>query len=164
MGKVMKALAILVLLVTIAGAGAVLYGLNTLAPVVEQATVLVTPAEQAQPVFDQAMEQLRDETFTGRVYAQADGVSAQDCAFLTYTVRLTNKGFFPAEWLSLEVVPVEGDLLRLDNYSANVLAAGSSGDLSATILHAGSADDTRREFSVTCYVFGQKITLAGSAQ
>ena len=48
----MKALAIVVLIVTIAGAGAVLYGMNTLEPVVEQASVLVTPASQAQDVFE----------------------------------------------------------------------------------------------------------------
>ena len=44
----MRVLAIAVLIVTIAGAGAVLYGINTLAPVVEQTSMLVTAAAQAQ--------------------------------------------------------------------------------------------------------------------
>lgn len=39
----MKILAIVVLLVTIAGAGVVLYGLNTLSPQVMQTSVAATP-------------------------------------------------------------------------------------------------------------------------
>ena len=160
----MKALAIAALIVTIAGAGAVLYGINTFAPVVEQASVLVTPAAQAQDIFDQATAQVRDGTFTGRVFGDAAGLDAQDCTFLTVTVRLANRGFFPAEWIALDVQPAEGDVLQLDNVQANVLPSSSQGDVSATILRAGNAADTQRAFTVSCYVFGRKVTLQGSAK
>ena len=160
----MRVLAIAVLIVTIAGAGAVLYGINTLAPVVEQTSMLVTPAEQAQEIFDQAVAQVRDGTFTGRVFGDAAGLDAQDCAFLTVTVRLANRGFFPAEWIALQVQPAEGDVLQLDNVQANVLASGHQGDVSATLLCTGSVENTQRAFTVSCYVFGRKITLQGSAQ
>ena len=156
----MRVLAIAVLIVTIAGAGAVLYGINTLAPVVEQTSMLVTPAAQAQEIFDQAVAQVRDGTFTG----DAAGLDAQDCAFLTVTVRLANRGFFPAEWIALQVQPAEGDVLQLDNVQANVLASGHQGDVSATVLHAGGAENVQRAFTVSCYVFGRKITLQGSVQ
>ncbi|MBR5302923.1 MAG: hypothetical protein IKU38_08820 [Clostridia bacterium] len=164
MYKAMKALAIAVLIVTIAGAGAVLYGINMLAPVVEQTQVLATPAAQAQDVFDSAMAQVSSGTFTGRMFAQPGTLAAQDCTFLTYTVRLKNKGFFPAEWVSLDIQPAEGDVLQLDNVQANVLASGSRGDMNATVLHVGDASHTPRSYIVNCYVFGRKITLQGTAQ
>lgn len=163
MGKIMKALAITALIATIAGALVVLYALNTMTPVIEQATLLVTPAEQAQDVFDQTMDSLREGNFAGRVYADAQGLSAQDCAFVTVTARLRSRGFFPAEWLSMEIAPVQGDVLQLDNYGANVLNVGSQGDLSATMLCMGDGQ-AARSFSITGYVFGQKITFGGTAQ
>ena len=49
----MRALAIAALVVTILGAGAVLYGIERLEPVVEQVSVLVTPAVEAQDSFDE---------------------------------------------------------------------------------------------------------------
>ena len=164
MYKGLKVLAIIVLIVTIAGAGAVLYGINSLAPVVEQTQVAVTPASQAQDVFDGVRNQLANGTFTGRVFAQPGEISAQECTFVTYTVRLANKGFFPAEWIALDVQPKDGDLLQLDNVQANVLASGSRGDIAATILRAGDMADTQRSFTITCYVFGRKITLQGMAR
>ena len=164
MYKAMKMVAIAALIVTILGAGTVLYGINTLAPVVEQTTVLVTPAAQAQEIFELATAQVRDGTFTGRVFTDASGLNEQDCTFLTFTVRLANRGFFPAEWIALDVQPADGDVLQLDNVQANVLARGSRGDVAATILHAGDAQDTRRAFSVSCYVLGRKITLQGSTE
>lgn len=170
MSRVLKALAIAALLVTIAGAGLVLYGMNTLAPVVELTSVSATPAAQAQHIFDNVMGQLQRETFTGRTFAPADGLTAENCTFLTYTVRLDNRGLFPAEWISLEIQPQQSadgsayDVLQLDNNSANVLGARSRGDLAATILHAGDAQQTQRSFTVTCYVFGRQIVIQGAAQ
>lgn len=164
MYKAMKALAIVVLIVTIIGAGAALYGIKTIAPVVEQVSVLATPAQQAQDIFDGVLAQVENETFTGRVFSGTQGISAQDCTFVTYTVRLANRGFFPAEWVSVQIVPAQGDVLQLDNVQANVLASGSRGDIAATILHAGDAADTQRAYEITCYVFGRKITLEGVAQ
>lgn len=164
MYKAMKALAIAVLIITIAGAGAVLYGINTLEPVVEQTQVLVTPAEQAQAVFDDALAQVSSGTFTGRVFVQPGMLASKDCTFLTYTVRLANKGFFPAEWVSLDIQPIEGDVLQLDNVQANVLSSGSRGDMNATVLHVGDASHTPRNYVINCYVFGRKVTLQGTAQ
>lgn len=164
MYKTMKVLAIVVLIATILGAGAVLYGIKTLVPIVEQASTAATPAVQAQDVFEDIASQIANETFTGRVFADAQGLSADNCTFLTYTVRLANKGFFPAEWISLDIQPKEGDLLQMDNYKANVLASGSQGDISATILHRGDDVDMQRAFTINCYVFGKKLSLEGIVQ
>ena len=165
MGRIMKALAIAALLVTILGAGALLYAINNLSPVVVQANVTLTTAQQAQDIFDMTAAQLADETFTGRVFGDASGLNAQDCTFVTYTVRLENKGFFPAEWVSLDVHPAQGegaqDICQLDNFSANVLASRTQGDIAATMLTRGDVSNTQRTYTVTCYVFGQKISFNG---
>ncbi len=159
MYKAMKALAIAALIVTILGALAVLYGINTLSPVVEQATVTATPAAQAQSVFDGAMDQIAKGTFAGSLSGESLPETAQDCTFLTYTVRLKNRGFFPAEWISLRVQMQPGDVLQLANDQANVLPAGGAGDISATILHAGDASNAARTLQVGCYVFGRQIAF-----
>lgn len=165
MYKAMKVLAIVALLVTIAGAGLVLYGINTLTPVIEQIHVAVTPAVQAQEIFDGVLSQVRDGTFAGRIYGDTAGLQAQGCTFVTYSVRLHNKGFFPAEWISLIIQPVQGaeahDLLQLDNSGGNVLAARSQGDIAATVLTAGDAAVTQRDFEIACYVLGRQVRIAG---
>lgn len=165
MGKIMKGLAIVVLLITIAGAGALLYAVNNLSPVVVQASVMATPAQQAQEIFDQTAAQLTSETFTGRVFGDTMGLDAKDCTFLTYSVRLENKGFFPVEWVSLDIHPqadeTAQDVCQLDNYSANVLASRTQGDIAATVLTRGDGAKTQRTYTVNCYVLGEKITFDG---
>ena len=163
MGRIMKVLAIAALLVTIAGAGALLYAVNHLTPVVTRAGVVVTPAWEAQEIFDTTAAQLANETFTGRVFADAAGIQAQECVFLTYTVRLENKGFFPAEWVSLDIHPSEHgeDICQLDNYSANVLGSRMQGDIAATLLSRGDGARAKRAYTVTCYVLGRKMTFDG---
>jgi len=164
MGRIMKVLAIAALLITIVGAGTLLYVVNSLSPVVVQTNVTITPAQQAQEIFDVTAAQLANETFTGRVFGDPAGLDAQDCTFVTYTVRLENKGLFPAEWVSLDIHPATDasvqDICQLDNYSANVLASRTQGDIAATVLARGDASK-QRTYTVTCYVLGQKITFDG---
>ena len=161
MSRLLRGLAIAMLLVTIAGAAAVLYGLSTMQPEVVQAVAAATPATQAQETFDSLLHQLDDGTFAGTQLSDADGLSAQACTFLTFTVRLKNRGFLPAEWISLSVEPKQDgsgrDVLQMGGDGAHVLPAGGVGDLSATVLRTGSADDTARRLTLTCYVFGRRI-------
>lgn len=165
MYKAMKALAIAALIATIVGAGVVLYALNTLTPQVEQVVVTATPAVQVQDTFDAVMRQLESGTFSGRVYADPAELNAEDCAFMTYSVRLKNSGFFPAEWISLGFIPREDvqnqtkDYLQIDNYGANVLAGGSAGDISTTILTTIDPQNTVARLEGTCYVLGQETTF-----
>lgn len=170
MNRVFSVLAIAALVLTVAGAGVVLYGINTMTPQVESVNVLCTPAVQAQETFDALLEEMALGTFSGRQFAAAEGLGAQDCTFITYSVRLRNKGFFPAEWISLQVSPqqsedgAQSDILQMGDHGAYVLGAGSRGDLHATILHAGDASHTARQLTVTCYVFGQRVQFEVQAQ
>ena len=97
MRGLLKGLAIAALLVTVIGAGIVLYGLNAMEPVVLQVSVTATPATQAQETLGAVLSQVDNGTFGGTQFPPADGVSAETCTFVTYTVRLQNRGFFPAE-------------------------------------------------------------------
>ena len=169
MSRVFKVLAIAALLITVLGAGAVLYSLTAFEPQVEYAAVTATPALHAQETFDALLEQVQSGTFAGTQFAQANSLSAEECTFLTYTVRLANKGFFPAEWITLQVEPWNPDgsgydVLQLADARAHVLAANSEGDLSATILRAGDASQPARNLRIICYVFGQRVEIAAAAQ
>ncbi|MBP3656679.1 MAG: hypothetical protein J6K32_08295 [Clostridia bacterium] len=163
MRQALRITAIIVLVVTLAGACVILYGMKTMAPQVEQAWVTATPAAQAQEMFDAVLAEAAQGTFDGRLYGDATGLDAQRCTFLTYTVRLKNRGFFPAEWIALTVTPVHGengrDVLALAQGGANVLTSGSRGDLSVTILREGDAAETQRTVEVSCYVFGRKTAF-----
>lgn len=164
MRKALKIVAIAALLVTVAGAGALLYAMNTFSPQVVQVGVTITPAADAREVFDETMAQLDAGAFSGRVYGSTDGLSAEACAFVTCTVRLSNRGLFPAEWITLDVVPLEADVLELPDAGAYVLASGSTGDISATVLTTSQQPGEGRTCRVTCYVFGREITLEAAQQ
>ncbi|MGN0995754.1 MAG: hypothetical protein ACI4PG_02495 [Candidatus Ventricola sp.] len=165
MSKAIRILAIAALVVTIAGAGAVLYGLNTLVPAAERVTATAIPAAQAQQTFEDTLAQVAQGTFAGHVFAPADGLSMEGASFVTVNLRLKNRGFFPAEWIALSVIPRENapadarDVLQLDNYGANVLAPGSQGDISATVLttiEPELLETMPLTLEVSCYVLGAK--------
>ena len=100
----MKILAILALVATIAGAGAVLYGINTLRPQVVQTAASEMRAQDAADTFAALVSQLENNTFGGKIFGGTGDLRAEECAFVTYTVRLKNRGFFPAEWISMELL------------------------------------------------------------
>ena len=74
----MKILAILALVATIAGAGAVLYGINTLAPQVVQTAANVTEAQSVADTFDDMVTRLENGTFGGRIFGGTDDLRAED--------------------------------------------------------------------------------------
>ena len=163
MRRALRIVAVAALLLTVAGAGVLLYAMNTLSPQVVGMSVLVTPASEVQNVFDETMAQLDAGAFSGKVYGSTDDLSAEGCSFVTCTVRLTNRGFFPAEWITMDIVPVQeqsgGDVLELPDAGAYMLASGSTGDISSTVLTTAQDPAAGRTCRVTCYVFGREITL-----
>ena len=157
----MKILAILALVATIAGSGAVLYGINTLRPQVVQTAASETRAQDAADTFAALVSQLENNTFGGKIFGGTGDLRAEECTFVTYTVRLKNRGFFPAEWISMELLePAEGDVLALPDDSRHALPAGSMGDMQLTVLRRTDAQNgAARVLGVTCYVFGRKIVF-----
>ena len=164
MRKVLTILAIIMLAVTVAAAGVMLYGIRTMTPQVISVTTIAAPAAQAADAYDTVRAQMDDGLFGGRLFAPEGIPEAEACSFVTYTVRLENKGFFPVEWISLDVTPLEGDILQLENASANVLLSGTQGDVHVTILTALEPAQRERSITLECYVFGRKKTIRVQAQ
>lgn len=165
MNKAIRILAIIVLLATTAGAAAVLYGVNHLMPEVVQVHVTAMPAVQVEDTFHAIMAQVKNGTFMGRMLGDAGSITAEDAVFLTYTVRLKNSGFFPVEWIALTAPAREDiqagtrDILQTDQYGANVLTAGSEGDIAATVLTTIDAANTYTVLEGSCHVLGEKKTF-----
>lgn len=111
----------------------------------------MTEAQSVADTFDDMVTRLENGTFGGRIFGGTDDLRAEDCAFVTYTVRMQNKGFFPAEWISMELVePKDGDVLALPDDSRHALAAGSVGDMQLTVLRRTDEEeqaDTARDAS-----------------
>ncbi|MBR5288581.1 MAG: hypothetical protein IKU34_08355 [Clostridia bacterium] len=163
MRKGLTILAIVMLVVTIAAAGAMLYGIRTLTPQVVDVTAAVVPAAQQKAAYDAIRTQLDEGLFGGRLFSQ-EIPDAEDASFVSYNVRLKNRGFFPAEWISLRVAPLEGDVLQLENGGANVLLSGSQGDMNVTLLTTLNPARQARTITIECYVFGRKQTVSIQAQ
>ena len=157
----MKILAILALVATIAGAGAVLYGINTLRPQVVQTAASETRAQDAADTFAALVNQLENNTFGGKIFGETGDLRAEECTFVTYTVRLKNRGFFPAEWISMELLePAEGDMLALPDDSRHALPAGSMGDMQLTVLRRTDAQTgAARVLRVTAMSSGGRSSL-----
>ena len=164
MRKGLTILAIIMLAVTVAAAGGMLYGLKMMTPQVVSMTATTTAATQEAATYDAVRAQIDDGLFGGKVFIQEGMPEAEACSFVTYTVRLENKGFFPAEWISLDVTPLEGDILQLENASANVLLSGTQGDVHVTMLTTLEPAQRERMITMECYVFGRKKTVRVQAQ
>lgn len=120
-----------------------------------------TRAQDAADTFAALVSQLENNTFGGKIFGGTGDLRAEECTFVTYTVRLKNRGFFPAEWISMELLePAEGDVLALPDDSRHALPAGSMGDMQLTVLRRTDAQTgATRVLRVTCYVFGRKIVF-----
>mgnify|MGYP000256023445 CR=1 FL=1 len=102
----MKILAILALVATIAGAGAVLYGINTLRPQVVQTAASEMRAQDAADTFAALVSQLENNTFGGKIFGKfyfAVLFSVCSCFLIALSDEFLQT-FIPgrgAEWLDI---------------------------------------------------------------
>ncbi len=101
------------------------------------------------------------ETFEGTRFTQDALGSAEDYAFITYTVRVSNQCLVPIDMIEVQIVPESGDVLQIGDYEVRSLNAKSRGDISATILTAKESQPLRNVI-VTYYVWGVSFTVKGS--
>lgn len=152
----MRVLAVLMVLV-VAVVGVFFWQANTGAQMrVESVRAQLLPATEAQETYDRTRAEIASGTFYGRQYQEAEFLMAESFAFLTLTVRMANDGYFPMEWIRLEVAPDASDVLMLAAERIPTLAAKSRGEFEATILTRTGAD-TNREVTVQYYVLGQPM-------
>lgn len=94
------------------------------------------------------------QRFTNDVPTTADGYTLIDV-----NITLSNKGVFPAEWISAEVEGVNGDVAVYSLSGVGSSISGrSSGQMNLKLITAASKNASRRIY-LTYYVFGMERTL-----
>ena len=147
--------AALLLIASLVGVGALYLTANV---TVEAVGVVAVEASTQPEVFFSLKEQQQNGHITGTVYTSASIGDAENYQFYTYTVRLKNNCFLPADMVELQVTPMEGDVLQIGDTSAKVLAARTTGDIQATIL-TDFGMHAVRELNITYYMWGLPFTL-----
>lgn len=123
---------------------------------IEGVAASLTPATEVVATYDDIRDQLANEVFLGKVYHETEFLMPESFAFLTLTVRMTNRGVFPMDWIRIEVEPDAADILQLAADRTPTLAASSRADFSTTILTRAGAS-TSRTIKVTYYALGRQM-------
>ena len=151
----LKVLAVCMLVCTLAAAALAAYQMHALKLDVISSDKLEESAGQQQDVFNSWKQMALSNSFPGVTADRvAEEIQPEDCMFESYTVRVKNKGFLPAEWIALEAEPCEGDLLIMPDASPRVLNARSEGDLTAAVLRRADAASEPRALVLTYYIMG----------
>ena len=112
---------------------------------------------ETQPREYQAwIDAIDNKQFVGFVYqGQAGTEKAQ---FVTYTLRLANRGLLPAEMVEMQLVTETGDIAAYQEPSAVSILPGGEETLSLTLLTA-SRSSLRRDLVVTYYLWGRLYSI-----
>ncbi|MEG0766563.1 MAG: hypothetical protein RR482_02505 [Clostridia bacterium] len=124
----------------------------------EGVRVEVMPAQEQRTLYDTTRNAISLDSFTGVQFQKSDLLMPESYQWMTYTVRLSNKGVLPAEWLRIEVRPDASDVLQLGEERGFTLAAGGKGDLRGTMLTRVGAKQARM-LHITYYVMGRAYSL-----
>lgn len=135
------------------------YGYYGLTVHTGELTAVVTPAVNAVEQFEALRADMDNDSLTGRVYRKEALGNPEEYVFVTYTLRVKNVGFIPAEWIELVITPGNGDLLEVPTSGAQVLGAGREGDLKTVVLQKGDGSDSSRSAQVRYYAFGRAYAV-----
>ena len=149
----MKVAAILMLVVCLAALGGVGWLYLSASIEVAPVEVIATDALSQADYYALLKDQVEKDSFVGTRFSSEPLTAPENDMFYTYTVRVTNRTFRPAEVIELQVTPVSGDLLQIGDTEEHSLSSGRSLDLSATIL-TGKQGHNVRELTVTWYIWG----------
>jgi len=115
-------------------------------------------ASDAAETFSHIERQVAEGFFSGKLYADPPLPEVSELAFLTLTVRMSNKGLLDQDWIELHVTPIEGDVAQLSQERTPTLAANTRADFSTTLLTGLDAEENR-EIRVTYYVLGRRYEV-----
>lgn len=158
-----KRIAIFLVIVLLLAAGGVGYLYMTANVSVAALGVGATEATAQPEVFAALAQQLSEGSVTGTVFRDKPLGKIEDYQFLTYTVRLQNNCFLPADMIELQITPMDGDVMQLYDGTPCTLRARDMGDVQATIL-TGIDMHAIREITVTYYIWGYPFTLKTAYQ
>ena len=120
--------------------------------------VIATEAADQPETFNQLKEQVADSRMPGTLFRSEDMGEAEDYVFYTYTLRLKNNCFVTADMVEMQVTPQAEDVLQMGATQIHSIPAGSTGEVSATIL-SRSGGHSVREIQVTFYVWGMPFSM-----
>jgi len=126
---------------------------------VESAGVDVRLASGEAAAFEALRAAVEDMSFTGSVYRDIDWTRPEDYQFLTYILRLRNRGPLPAEWITLTVEASDADVAGYSESQGKSLGAFQQGVISQSML-SQKETDTRRTVRIRYYVLGMPFDLA----
>ena len=154
----MKYIAITLVIALLAAVGGVGYLYLTANVVVDAVSVTATEASAAPDHFDALSALMEEGAMTGTVFSDKPLESAEHYQFLTYTVRLKNDAYLPAEMVELQITPMDGDVVQLPTSGTPAIAKRSDGQVQATIL-TDIHSHTVREINISYYMWGFPFTL-----
>lgn len=154
----MKHLAIILVLALLAGVVAVGWVYLNARVTIEAVGVIATEAASQQSLFDSLQSQQAEGALVGTAFTTEPLGEASDYQFYSYTVRLKNNCFLPADMVELTVTPMSGDVLQMGDPTPKVLQARTTGDITATILTKVGMHATR-ELNVTWYMWGIPFSI-----
>ena len=163
----MKPLAIILVLLCVVAVGAMAYlYFDASVSVLETGRVAADAAGSAE--FSAIREALSADAFPGTVFISGDLGPEEDYQFQTYTVRLQNRTFLPAEVVELQICPMDGDVLQVSSLSRwepvrQDLSAHSWKDFSVTLLTRKDLPGVR-ELIITWYQWGRPFEMKITCQ
>lgn len=154
--KAAAIISVILLIVCLLGIG-VLYA--TAGMTVESVGVIAVEASTQPDLFSQLRQQVESGGVLGTAYTGQSWLDdAENYQFYTYTIRLRNDCFVPADMIEVQVTPMDGDVLQIGDYTVKQLAARAEGDLQVTILTSIGMHPVR-ELMVSYYVWGMPFNL-----
>ncbi len=102
------------------------------------------------------IDAIDNKQFVGFVYQGQAGTEKEQ--FVTYTLRLANRGLLPAEMVEMQLVTEAGDIAAYQEPSAVSIPPGGEETLSLTLLTA-SRSSLRRDLVVTYYLWGRLYSI-----
>jgi hypothetical protein len=157
--RILKVLMILMIVLVVAALGAVGYFFATAKVTVAAYKAEGVPAAQQAALFEQLKTQVAQNEFQGTLFITGRTLgNAEDYAFITYTLRLSNQCLVPIDMVEVQVVPDDGDVLQTGDTAVHSLDAKSQGDITATLLTAVNSNSIR-ELIVTYYVWGVSFSI-----
>jgi len=153
----MKPFAIILIVLVLAAVCAVGYLYLTAGIDVRFVSCIASDAVSEADTFNSLKSGLKNGTFTGTRFTPEEPGTADQYQFLTYTVRLDNHSFLPAEVIEIHLTPMQGDVLQVGDPVQHDLRSGQAADLSTMILTARDMHSVR-EATVSYYFWGLPFT------
>ena len=155
----MKVFAIFLVILCLAALGGIIYLYSTSGVFITGLGCTAQDAADQADLFLSLKNALAAETFTGTVYQTAplEG-EADEYQYLTYQVRLENRTAVPAEVVEIQVSPMDGDVLMVQDPeswapSRRDLSPRSQAIFTVTVLTKKSMHSVR-DLTVTWYLYG----------